>query len=125
MTRFSKNNTEGAHSNWGLNIDIGEFAARHLLELEPKDSATYVLLSNMYAVTRKWGCRDWARQIMKDRGVKKEPGQSWIEVNNSVHACFVGNQKHPRADMIYEYLRNLNEQVAQIGYVPQHNNLFE
>ncbi|KAL1338625.1 hypothetical protein AAHE18_10G225100 [Arachis hypogaea] len=105
------------------NIDIGEFAARHLLELEPKDSATYVLLSNMYAVTGKWGCRDRTRRIMKDRGVKKEPGRSWIEVNNSVHAFFVGDQKHPRADMIYEYLRDLNEQAAQIGYVPQHNNL--
>ncbi|XP_061355260.1 pentatricopeptide repeat-containing protein At4g13650 [Gastrolobium bilobum] len=105
------------------NLDIGEFAASHLLELEPKDSATYVLLSNMYAVTGKWGCRDRAREMMKDRGVKKEPGRSWIEVNNSVHAFFAGDQKHPNADMICEYLRDLNERAAENGYVPQRNFL--
>lgn len=105
------------------NIDIGEFAASHLLKLEPKDSATYVLLSNMYAVTGKWGCRDRTRQMMKDRGVKKVPGRSWIEVNNSVSAFFAGDQKHPRADVIYEYLRDLNERAAELGYAPQCNIL--
>ena len=34
------------------NMMIGEFAAQHLLELEPFDSATYVLLSNVYAMAR-------------------------------------------------------------------------
>ncbi|WJX29546.1 Pentatricopeptide repeat-containing protein [Trifolium repens] len=105
------------------NIDIGEFAASHLLELEPKDSATYVLLSNMYAVSGKWGCRDQTRKMMRDRGVKKEPGRSWIEVNNSVHAFFAGDQNHPRADMIYEYIRDLDFRAAEKGYVPQSNSL--
>ncbi|KAF7819295.1 pentatricopeptide repeat-containing protein [Senna tora] len=105
------------------NIDIGEFAARHLLELEPKDSATYVLLSNMYAVTGKWGCRDRTRQMMKDRGVKKEPGRSWIEVKNSVHAFFVGDQLHPLADKIYAYLRDLNMRAVENGYETQSNSL--
>ncbi|XP_057445827.1 pentatricopeptide repeat-containing protein At4g13650 isoform X2 [Lotus japonicus] len=106
------------------NMDIGEFAASHLLELEPKDSATYVLLSNMYAVTRRWGCRDRTRKIMKDRGVKKEPGRSWIEVDNSVHAFFAGDQNHPHADMIYDYLGELNVRAAENGYVPQCNSLW-
>ncbi|PNX55271.1 pentatricopeptide repeat-containing protein [Trifolium pratense] len=105
------------------NLDIGEFAASHLLELEPKDSATYVLLSNMYAVSGKWGCRDRTRQMMRDQGVKKEPGRSWIEVNNSVHAFFAGDQNHPRADMIYEYIRDLDFRAAEKGYVPQFNSL--
>ncbi|KHG27413.1 Pentatricopeptide repeat-containing -like protein [Gossypium arboreum] len=61
------------------NVDIGEFAAYHLLKLEPQDSASYVLLSNLYAVARKWDSRDCTRQMMKERGVKKEPAQSWIE----------------------------------------------
>ena len=68
------------------NMEIGEFAACHLLELEPQDSATYVLLSNIYAVTGKWDSRDRTRQRMKNMGVKKEPGRSWIEIKNSVHA---------------------------------------
>ncbi|KAH7571719.1 hypothetical protein JRO89_XS04G0125300 [Xanthoceras sorbifolium] len=99
------------------NMEMGEFAAHHLLELEPDDSAAYVLLSNIYAVAGKWDSRDQIRQLMKDRGVKKEPGQSWIEVKNSVHAFFVGDRLHLLADKIYEFLENLNERAAKIGYV--------
>ncbi|EPS63426.1 hypothetical protein M569_11356, partial [Genlisea aurea] len=95
------------------NLEIGEFAAKHLIELEPKDSAAYVLMSNLYSLTSK---RDEARRLMRDRGVKKEPGQSWIEVKNSVHAFFVGDRMHPLAGEIYEYLEDLNMKVIAIGY---------
>ncbi|XP_051126818.1 pentatricopeptide repeat-containing protein At4g13650-like [Andrographis paniculata] len=106
------------------NIEIGEVAAKNLLELEPKDSATYVLLSNLYAVTGKWHYRDQARLLMRVRGVKKEPGRSWIEVNNSVNAFFVGDRLHPRAEEIYIYLEEINKKVASIGYVQDRNSLW-
>ncbi|XXG73783.1 hypothetical protein AAC387_Pa07g2630 [Persea americana] len=105
------------------NMMIGEFAAQHLLELEPFDSATYVLLSNIYAVARKWDLRDKVRQMMKERGVKKEPGRSWIEIKNSVHAFFVGDRLHPLADKIYEFLEDLNKRAAEIGYVQDRYSL--
>ncbi|XP_039119149.1 pentatricopeptide repeat-containing protein At4g13650 isoform X1 [Dioscorea cayenensis subsp. rotundata] len=98
------------------NMEIGEFAAQHLLKLEPYDSANYVLLSNVYAVTRKWDLRNHVRQMMKDRGVKKEPGRSWIEVKNVVHAFFVGDRLHPLADAIYEFLEDLNKRAILKGY---------
>ncbi|XP_042387378.1 pentatricopeptide repeat-containing protein At4g13650-like isoform X2 [Zingiber officinale] len=98
------------------NLEIGEVAAKHLLELEPDDSASYVLLSNIYAVARKWDCRDEVRQLMKDKGVKKEPGRSWIEVKNKVHAFFVGDKLHEQADTIYKFLEDLNNRAAEIGY---------
>ncbi|MQM18185.1 hypothetical protein Taro_051170 [Colocasia esculenta] len=98
------------------NIEIGEFAAEHLLQLEPHESATYVLLSNIYAVARKWDCRDRMRQMMKDRGVKKEPGRSWIEVENSLHAFFVGDRLHPLANDIYKFLEHLNDKATESGY---------
>ncbi|KAG7547744.1 Pentatricopeptide repeat [Arabidopsis suecica] len=99
------------------NMEIGEFAAHHLLELEPEDSATYVLLSNLYAVCRKWDARDLTRQKMKEKGVKKEPGQSWIEVKNSIHSFYVGDQNHPLADEIHEYFKDLTKRASEIGYV--------
>ncbi|KAJ6763112.1 hypothetical protein OIU79_023786 [Salix purpurea] len=105
------------------NVEVGEFAAHHLLELEPEDSATYVLLSNMYAVAGKWDCRDQTRQMMRNRGVKKEPGCSWIEVKNSVHAFYVGDRLHTLADKIYEFLAELNKQAAEIGYVQDRYSL--
>nr|AYM00485.1 pentatricopeptide repeat protein [Salvia miltiorrhiza] len=106
------------------NRDFGEVAAKHLLELEPNHSATYVLTSNMYAVTGEWDHRDRTRLLMRNRGVKKEAGRSWIEVKNSVHAFFVGDRLHPLADEIYNYLDELTEKVAAIGYVPDQNSLW-
>ncbi|XP_010690022.2 pentatricopeptide repeat-containing protein At4g13650 [Beta vulgaris subsp. vulgaris] len=105
------------------NKETGEFAARCLLELEPDDSATYVLMSNMYAVTRNWTCMDDTRKMMKEKGVKKEPGRSWIEVKNCVHAFYAGDNLHPLADKIYNFLDNLNERVAKIGYIQDQNSL--
>ncbi|KAF6152027.1 hypothetical protein GIB67_010601 [Kingdonia uniflora] len=105
------------------NVEIGEVAAQHLLELEPEDSATYVLLSNIYAVARKWGYRDHMRQMMKDRNVKKEPGRSWIEVDNLVHAFYVGDRLHALADKIYDFLKDLNDQLSKMGYVQDRYHL--
>ncbi|CAN6351962.1 unnamed protein product [Urochloa humidicola] len=106
------------------NIEIGELAARHLLELEPHDSASYVLLSNAYALTGKWSSRDQVRKMMRDRGVKKEPGRSWIEVKSAVHAFFAGDRLHPLADQIYNFLANLNDRIAKIGYKQDSYHLF-
>lgn len=105
-------------------IETGQLAAHHLLQLEPEDSATYVLVSNMYAVNAKWDRRNHFRKLMKDSGVKKEPGRSWIEVKNAVHAFFVGDRLHPHADEIYEYLASLNIRAAAIGYVQDRYSLW-
>ncbi|EEC69472.1 hypothetical protein OsI_38669 [Oryza sativa Indica Group] len=106
------------------NIEVGELAAKHLLELEPHDSASYVLLSNAYAVTGKWANRDQVRKMMRDRGVRKEPGRSWIEVKNVVHAFFVGDRLHPLAEQIYNFLAVINDRVAKVGYKQEKYHLF-
>ncbi|KAG8053240.1 hypothetical protein GUJ93_ZPchr0001g32394 [Zizania palustris] len=36
------------------NSEIGELAAEHLLKLNPDNSTTYILLSNIYAKSNKW-----------------------------------------------------------------------
>ncbi|XP_048138891.1 pentatricopeptide repeat-containing protein At4g13650 isoform X2 [Rhodamnia argentea] len=105
-------------------VEIGEFAAHHLQGIEPEDSAAYVLLSNMYALTGNWDLRDSTRQVMKERGVKKEPGRSWIEVKNSVHAFYAGDRLHPLTDEIYKNLGDLNSQAAEIGYVENQCSLW-
>ncbi|KNA24094.1 hypothetical protein SOVF_018980 [Spinacia oleracea] len=105
------------------NKEIGEFAAGHLLELEPNDSATYALMSNMYAVTKNFSCMNESRKLMKERGVKKEPGRSWIEVKNTIHAFYAGDNLHPLAKKISDFLVELDESVADIGYIQDQYSL--
>ncbi|XXG60512.1 hypothetical protein AAC387_Pa04g2403 [Persea americana] len=60
------------------NVKLGEEAAQRIMQLEPKDSATYVLLSNIYASAMKREDKAEMRRIMRDRGVEKKVGYSWI-----------------------------------------------
>ena len=55
--------------------------AKHIFELDVRDVAPYVLLSNIYAMVGRWCDIEKVRKIMKVRGVKKTPSRSWIEVN--------------------------------------------
>lgn len=76
------------------NIELGEWAAEHLFQLDPKNSAAYVLLSNIYAAAGRWYDVKKVRKMTQDMRVQKEPGYSWIEVNNVVHTFLVGDQPH-------------------------------
>jgi pentatricopeptide repeat protein len=100
------------------NMELGKYAAERLLELEPHDSATYVLLSNIYAAANRWDDVARVRKMMKDRGVKKEPGRSWTNVNNTVHEFISDDSSHPQAEEIYKMLQRLSNQMKDAGYVP-------
>ncbi|CAA6658580.1 unnamed protein product [Spirodela intermedia] len=95
---------------------LGACRVHRNMELDPEDAAAYVLLSNIYSAARRWDCRDRVRRMMKERGVKKEPGRSWIEAGNYMHAFFAGDRLHPRAAEIYNFLEVLNHRAAAEGY---------
>jgi pentatricopeptide repeat protein len=103
------------------NIDGAKHTAEHLLELEPHDSSTYVLMSNIYAAAGRWDDVAKVRKMMKDKGVKKDPGCSWIEVRDKVHAFVVGDRSHPKTEKIYAKLESLIKQIVEVGYVPNTN----
>eukprot|EP01018_Ginkgo_biloba_P036923 Gb_03481 [translate_table: standard] len=103
------------------NIKLGEQVAEHLFELNPNNSAHYVLLSNIYAATGRWDKVEKVRNLMKDRKIKKMPGCSWIEANNTVHTFLVGDTSHPQTHKIYEKLESLSGKMREAGYVPNTN----
>ncbi|KAH9288068.1 hypothetical protein KI387_032185 [Taxus chinensis] len=78
------------------NVRLGVFTASLLFKLDPKNAATYVLLSNMYAEVGRWGDVQKVRRLMKDRGIKKIPGCSWIEDHKRLRAFCVGDRSHPQ-----------------------------
>lgn len=60
--------------------DLVDYLSRHLLESEPDNSGNYVTISNAYAVEGNWDEVVKMREMMKDKGLKKEPGCSWIQI---------------------------------------------
>ncbi|CAA6664148.1 unnamed protein product [Spirodela intermedia] len=61
------------------NVPVAEEAARWLMELEPNNAGNYVLLSNVYAAARRWEDAARVRGLMRQRGMRKPPGWSWLE----------------------------------------------
>ncbi|KAE8690420.1 condensin complex subunit 1-like [Hibiscus syriacus] len=63
--------------------------AKKIIEAEPENAGTFLLLSNIYAWGGKWRDAAKVRLKMKDKGLKKQPVCSWIEVehkNYTLHA---------------------------------------
>ncbi|XP_042479209.1 pentatricopeptide repeat-containing protein At5g48910 isoform X1 [Macadamia integrifolia] len=100
------------------NVEIGEWAANHVLNLDPTDGGSYVLLSNVYAAAQRFDGVKSVRKLMAEREVWKPPGCSMIEVGGIVHEFVVANRTHPRSEEIYSVLSELSRRLKMAGYVP-------
>ncbi|GMH26196.1 hypothetical protein Nepgr_028039 [Nepenthes gracilis] len=100
------------------NVEIGKWAADSLLELEPQNPAGYLLLSSIYAAKGKWDHVAQLRRGMRDKGVKKEPGCSWIKFRNKVYIFSADDQSSPYLDQIHAELEKLNAKMIEEGYMP-------
>ena len=89
------------------NMELASDVASYLLVEEPRQHSTYVLLSSMFSGHGMWSDRAIVQKVMKNRGLSKVPGWSWIEVKNEVHSFNAEDRSHPRMDEIYEMLRML------------------
>ncbi|KAJ4832428.1 hypothetical protein Tsubulata_028484 [Turnera subulata] len=108
------------------NLEIGELALKHLVELEPKTSGNYVLLSNMYASINKWEDVNRVRKLMKDYDIVKMPGSSLLEVGGVMHEFIMGDQTHPLSKDIYLKLEEIDKRLHEHGHKPRmHDVLFD
>lgn len=95
----------------------GRWAAEKIIELEPQNPSPYVLLSNIYAASGNWDGVNMVRKAMRERGVRKLPGCSWIMVGKNTNLFVAGDKFHPKASDIHESLKELTAQMKDDGYV--------
>lgn len=71
------------------------------------DPSIYVLMGNLRAAIQNWHkSRFWAAQ-MQQRGIKKIPGVSWIELNGIIHTFKVADKVHPQQVFLnYNFLQS-------------------
>uniref|UniRef100_M4CSY5 DYW domain-containing protein n=1 Tax=Brassica campestris TaxID=3711 RepID=M4CSY5_BRACM len=100
------------------NLEIGEIAAQNLVRLEPDVASHYVLLANIYSSAGLWEKATEVRRKMREKGVRKEPGCSWIEHGDEVHKFIAGDSSHPQSEKLHGYLETLWEKMRKEGYVP-------
>ncbi|XP_062086848.1 pentatricopeptide repeat-containing protein At5g42450, mitochondrial [Humulus lupulus] len=86
------------------NVDLGELAAHKILALDPEDVSSYVMLSNAHSAAGRWQSASKIRRKMKEKGMKRVPGCSWIEIRSKVHVFVTGDRNHQQKDEIYMVL---------------------
>ncbi|XP_010267513.1 PREDICTED: pentatricopeptide repeat-containing protein At2g13600-like [Nelumbo nucifera] len=97
-------------------IELGEIAADKLIELDPYNTANYVLLANMYAYAGRWDDLARTRQMIKDKGMHKSPGCSWFEDRDLIHVFLACDKSHNKTEEIYATLDSLTTQMKTEGY---------
>ncbi|KAG6773423.1 hypothetical protein POTOM_020701 [Populus tomentosa] len=104
---------EATASVWGAllggcvmhkNVNIGEIAAHRLFELEPSNPGNYIALCYIY---KSHGISDGitiTRAKMRELGLAKTPGCSWITIAGTVHKFYQGCHSHPLTKVTCEIL---------------------
>ncbi|KAJ6397796.1 hypothetical protein OIU77_018746 [Salix suchowensis] len=104
---------EATASVWGAllggcvmhkNVNIGEIAAHCLFELEPGNLGNYIALCYIY---QSHGISDGiaiTRAKMRELGLAKSPGCSWITIAGTVHKFYQGCHSHPLTKVTCEIL---------------------
>eukprot|EP00257_Ricinus_communis_P019649 XP_015578697.1 pentatricopeptide repeat-containing protein At1g71420 [Ricinus communis] len=98
---------------------LAKLAADRLKQLEPRNSLGYVQMSNIYSSGGSYTAAGFIRNEMRGSRVKKEPGLSWIEIDNTVHEFASGGRRHPQRKAICCRLDVLIGQLKEKGYVPE------
>ncbi|KAG8387281.1 hypothetical protein BUALT_Bualt02G0005100 [Buddleja alternifolia] len=100
-------------------FSVGEFAAKRVLELNPNNPGIYTLVSNFFAMGKKWDEVAMVRKVMKEEGMKKTPGYSVVEVNGKLYTFLVDDKGHPRYKEILRILEEMEDEMRDMGYVPK------
>ncbi|MED6136252.1 hypothetical protein PIB30_054378 [Stylosanthes scabra] len=81
-----------AASRTHLRLDLAELAVQHMIELDPANATPYVVLSDLYSAAGRKTEGNLIRKTKNLKGIRKNPGCSWITLKNEVHLFLAGAQ---------------------------------
>ncbi|KAE9609169.1 hypothetical protein Lal_00020260 [Lupinus albus] len=99
-------------------VEMGKEVGEMLLRLDGNNPVNYVMLSNIYADAGHWKESEQIRESVKRKGLKKEAGRSWVEVDKEIHIFYNGDSNHPLIGKIHLVLKDVEKRMKEeIGYV--------
>ncbi|XP_024985420.1 pentatricopeptide repeat-containing protein At3g16610 [Cynara cardunculus var. scolymus] len=103
------------------NVKLGEEISSKIQILGPESTGNFVLLSNIYSTAKRWDDAARTRVLQRDKGFKKSPGCSWVEINGIVHTFVGGDRSHPQWPLINTRLDKLLTAMKNLGYDGDYN----
>ncbi|KAJ6723071.1 REPEAT-CONTAINING PROTEIN putative-RELATED [Salix koriyanagi] len=99
-----------------------EIAAKKLFKLEPYNSANYVLMLSLYAMSNRWEDVDRIKDLMDTRGIKPRQVWSWIQIDQRVNLFSTGGIPHQDEGEIYYELYQLFKNLHRNSVYSFSNN---
>ncbi|GJY92256.1 pentatricopeptide repeat-containing protein [Tanacetum coccineum] len=97
--------------------EIAERASKHIINLNSDNTGYYILASNVYASLGKWDHVRMVRKSIKAKGLKKDAGLSWMDINRKIYAFSSGHKFFEQYEEVKKLLEKLAELIAKEGYV--------
>ncbi|CAL5368699.1 unnamed protein product [Camellia sinensis] len=102
-----------------MNQELAKKAADQLFNMDKlRDAGSYVTMSNIYAAAGQWENVGKVKKAMRDRGVKKVPAYSWVEIKHKNHVFSANDKIHPQMDEIRRKIEMLTLRMEEEGYKP-------
>nr|XP_043621750.1 pentatricopeptide repeat-containing protein At4g14820 [Erigeron canadensis] len=99
-------------------VELGEYAAKQVLELDPYHDGAHILLSNIYAKEKRWENVGEMRKLMQNKGVLKQRGSSRIELDGEIYEFLTADKSHTHTNEIYAKLDEVVSELEVAGYTP-------
>lgn len=101
------------------NQELAKRVADRLFSLNVlRDAAAYVNMSNIYAQAGQWEDVGKVKKAMRERGVKKVPAYSWVEIKHKLHVFTANDNTHPQHEEIRRKIDELGKRMEMEGYKP-------
>ncbi|KAI4366858.1 hypothetical protein MLD38_022671 [Melastoma candidum] len=107
------------------NVELGRLAAARLFEIEPDNPGNYVSLFNILVAAKRWDEAAEIRKMLRDQGVGKRPGISWIHVKNKTYKFLVGEKSNEQTEEISRFLQDVRKKMNDAGYLPETENVLQ
>ncbi|KAH6773117.1 hypothetical protein C2S51_011521 [Perilla frutescens var. frutescens] len=96
-------------------LQLAQTLSTNLVKVDPGNSAGYVMLSNSFAADCQWRDVMKMRGVMREKGVAKKPGCSWIKIGGVVHEFVAGSASCHAIERIHEVLESLFKEMRLSG----------
>lgn len=104
-------------------LQLAEEVGKHILHTGLTDSGCHILMSNLYASAEKWEDASKVRIMLKENGLTKKPGHSWIQVDRQIHVFKARHTNHTEFENVCPVLENLLLEMKKEEYISELNLL--
>ncbi|XP_016501907.2 pentatricopeptide repeat-containing protein At4g04370-like [Nicotiana tabacum] len=94
-------------------VKLRDIVCKEISMLDHGDAGRYVQLAHSYASMAQWEGVGKAWVQMRDLGLKKLPGWSFINLHGVITTFFMGQTSHPQQEEIMSVLKNLSEEISE------------